>query len=335
MKRLIKFFLFEVLYPGALLLGADRMLRKRGEYKRLIIMYHGVSASEQRTLNGRHLAVKQFERQLQYLRKNFDIVSLETICESKYQKRKFVRHTIALTFDDGFVNNITTALPLLEKYNIPATFFICSASLADNNYLHPSEWLDVIGLKHGSVSINSQTFVRTGYSLVHTETGQTAYHYLNSLSYQQWNNVLTELKKRYDLSTLTSNVNREVLAVATADDVRRLGTSPVAAIGSHSHFHVNLTQLTLREVEHELQRSKSLLEQCVTKPVPSVAFPYGLYNEDTIMASRNVGYKYLIAAGDVPEKFNNDVFPRTGVLGARNYARNIVSINHAFKRFGF
>jgi len=298
-------------------------------------MYHGVSAKEQKTLNGRHLSAKQFERQLRYLQKNFDIVSLESICESKYQNKKFDRHTVALTFDDGFLNNITTALPLLETYNIPATFFICSASLADDHYLHPSEWLDIIGLHDGRVEINSEVFVRAGYGLVNITTGQNAYHYLNSLPFQQWQSALAELKTHHDQLMLTADIDPEVFKVANASDIRKLGSVDLAKIGSHSHNHVNLTKLTGAEVRYELDHSKALLEECIGKPVTSVAFPYGLYNEDTINTSREAGYVHLIAAGDVPEKFSGDVFPRTGVLGARNYARNILSINSAFKRFGF
>ena len=84
-------------------------------------MYHGVRTGQLR-INGRHITAKHFEKQLQYFKRKFSVVPLDQLCEMKFAGVVPEKHAIALTFDDGFVNNLTVALPLLEKYGLPATF---------------------------------------------------------------------------------------------------------------------------------------------------------------------------------------------------------------------
>jgi hypothetical protein len=84
-----------------------------------------------------------------------------------------------------------------------------------------------------------------------------------------------------------------------------------------------------------LTLSKSELEKLIEKPVCVLAFPYGYYHREAIELSRIAGYDFLIAGGDVKKEFEGNVFPRIGIVGAGSYARNILSINGGFRRFGF
>ena len=89
------------------------------------------------------------------------------------------------------------------------------------------------------------------------------------------------------------------------------------------------------EATLQLMLSKRLIERYSEYSIDSIAFPFGFYNEDVIRLAKEAGYRYLIGAGSVEHKFENDVFPRVGVLSATSYARNILSINKSFDRFGF
>lgn len=335
MKSFVKYLVHQVLFPQLLFFKVDVLLRNRSANRRLIIMYHGVTSKPLFQINGRHLPAQQFEQQLQYFKKNFDVVSLEEIC--RMQQENFIpkRRTIALTFDDGFLNNLQVALPLLEKYNLPATFFICSTSLLEKSYIHPSDLLDVIGYASGEAVINGQHFVKSRHHLINRETGENAYQYINSLPYREWEMVMEDLRTRYDVIKLTQRIDDEVFKVVSKETITGFADSDKATIGSHSHHHVNLARLSAEEIVEQLTTSKKILDQHAPKPVDIIAFPYGYYNDSVVSLSREAGYKYLIAAGDVEKKYSGKVFPRIGVLSAASYAYNILSINKGFRRFGF
>lgn len=70
-------------------------------------------------------------------------------------------------------------------------------------------------------------------------------------------------------------------------------------IGSHTHNHVNLTQLDTAEAELELQHSRALIMQHVRdEDCLSIAFPNGQYNDAVLEASRKVGYVYLLGTDE-------------------------------------
>jgi len=99
-----------------------------------------------------------FDKQLKYLKNNgYVAVSLEKVFA--YIKNNVIipDNTVAITFDDGFRNNYTNALPILEKYKFPATIFITVDFLRDYSgsdlYLNCSEIKNMI--KSGLISFGS------------------------------------------------------------------------------------------------------------------------------------------------------------------------------------
>src|SRR5437870_2821679 len=122
LKRLAK----KIIFKSKFKTGRHKKISSANH--RLILMYHGVSSKDLSNLNGRHLPKAQFEKQLNYFKEHFTILPLKDIIS---QKEKGDRPFISLTFDDGYENNLLRALPLLEKYNVAASFFIPGIALED------------------------------------------------------------------------------------------------------------------------------------------------------------------------------------------------------------
>ncbi len=89
-----------------------------------VLMYHSVNPKPKA---GRMLtvSVKTFQRQMRFLKEHrYNVVPLEELAALVREKKKIPRNTLAITFDDGYVDNYIYAFPILKKYNLPATVFI-------------------------------------------------------------------------------------------------------------------------------------------------------------------------------------------------------------------
>lgn len=91
-----------------------------------ILMYHSVGG------NGAHFTVAPdaFERQMRYLARTRAVVPLPELAD-RLRKGESVAGCVALTFDDGYRDNLENALPILEKYNLPATIFVITGRLGE------------------------------------------------------------------------------------------------------------------------------------------------------------------------------------------------------------
>src|SRR5215831_1714149 len=88
-----------------------------------ILLYHGVCLNDPFRFNTLFVSLNTFEAQLRLYKKYFNLISLEDFYEQRFADDRF---NICLTFDDGFANNHKYVLPLLERYEIPAAFFVTS-----------------------------------------------------------------------------------------------------------------------------------------------------------------------------------------------------------------
>ena len=96
--------------------------RATGNYPVAILFYHRVSDTHP---NDWTMGTRDFSLQLDWLQANFDIVTLEEA------QRRIVaplndRPTVAITFDDGYAENVRTAIPELLRRNLPATYFVAT-----------------------------------------------------------------------------------------------------------------------------------------------------------------------------------------------------------------
>ncbi len=85
----------------------------------IILLYHSVCEDlDFPTSAGTNVSPENFEWQIDFLNRHFEIISLEKMGKSK------IRRTAAVTFDDGYADNYLTAFSILQKYSVPVTFFL-------------------------------------------------------------------------------------------------------------------------------------------------------------------------------------------------------------------
>lgn len=86
-----------------------------------VLMYHKINDIPQ---NPNSVSTSLFEKQLQHLQKNYQIIDVDTVLDCIGNKQPFPENAVLLTFDDGYKDNLTEAYPLLKKYGFKALLFI-------------------------------------------------------------------------------------------------------------------------------------------------------------------------------------------------------------------
>jgi hypothetical protein len=158
-------------------LGLNRSYFSRARGAR-IILYHGICMKDHLRFNTLFIKRETFEAQLKLYKKYFNIISLDDFYNGRFSTDRF---TICLTFDDGFANNYKYVLPLLQQYEIPATFFITGIRDAGYDIL----WNDVLSMayQYGPEKFNFQNeeFIKEGDRMyVSSSTGQRLVDMLRS-----------------------------------------------------------------------------------------------------------------------------------------------------------
>lgn len=97
-----------------------------------VLLYHKVSPTHEDSLTIKPAAL---EKQLQYLRaRGYQTVSLREVIAFQENRGRLPEKPVMISFDDGFVNTLELACPLLKKYEYKAVFFIPSSGIGKTNF---------------------------------------------------------------------------------------------------------------------------------------------------------------------------------------------------------
>jgi peptidoglycan/xylan/chitin deacetylase (PgdA/CDA1 family) len=271
-------------------LGLDKVFYKNARGSRILI-YHGICQQDPTRFNPIFLTAKTFEAHLKLYKKHCNVVSLDDYYKGNLNDEKF---NICLTFDDGFANNYKYVLPLLEKYQMPATFFITGITNEGYDIL----WNDFLGIvsKYGpqNITYKNQQYYKGKYDLYYAADSHiTLKGKLRATGFAEKADMMKTL---YPLVLFKREErHKDYWLQMTAGQIKELATSPYATIGAHGYYHNDLTQISIEDAFNEMAQVKQYLEQLIKKPVTSLAFPYGSYNQDVVNEAKRAGYKQLLA----------------------------------------
>lgn len=97
-------------------------------YRVPILLYHSVSPVAKK---GRKISINSaaFERQMRFLKENYNVLPLETLCALRNDNKTFPKNSVAITFDNNFGNFYNYALPIIEHYKLPVTLYVIVGEL--------------------------------------------------------------------------------------------------------------------------------------------------------------------------------------------------------------
>jgi peptidoglycan/xylan/chitin deacetylase (PgdA/CDA1 family) len=135
----------------------------QGACRAPILYYHSVWRGTGQW--GFRVSTEDFEWQIRHLTENYRVVSLDRLVEC-IRRGEAVNGAAAVTFDDGYEDNYTNALPILEKYRCPATIFVVTGFVGgqiqleeEGEVLRPLSWEQMKEMgKTGLITFGAHTY---------------------------------------------------------------------------------------------------------------------------------------------------------------------------------
>lgn len=294
--------------------------------RNIILMYHGVCKSPN-PFNRRHCYLTDFERQIKYLSKCANIISVEDFFEEKFDPKL---SNVAITFDDGYLNNLEIALPILEKYGVKASIYITGLARSDEKIIW-ADFLQIIcNFRKDNFSLCGENYVIEKNQALRETDGKTLLEIIKheKPDYSFKKELYRVLSNDF---SLISEKTAEHWRLMSDDCIIKLSKSPCITIGSHGWQHNNLGKIEKTYASWELSQSKQYLENLIQKPVCEIAFPDGSYSLSTLNQCSDIGFRYMLAADYFldPDDCNHpNLRKRFGIYQIGSWSDQIVFKSH-------
>jgi peptidoglycan/xylan/chitin deacetylase (PgdA/CDA1 family) len=274
----------------------------------VILLYHRVTDLD---FDPQQLSVtpQNFENQIKFLRDNFNIITLKELI-IKIEQNRIPKNTVVITFDDGYADNFYEALPVLEKYSVPATVFVTSNVVTSqkefwwdqleflflNKDTNIPEYLDInIGGTVFSWKIGNETDARRIYKELHAILMEQPIEHINR--------IIDELNSWAEVET----VIRESHSLLSINELQILAKSDLIEIGAHTISHPRLINENHFQKEKEILQSKKNLEKIINKEVLTFSYPFGTLDDfdgDSVNIVRDGGY--IAGIANIQDKVNKN-----------------------------
>jgi peptidoglycan/xylan/chitin deacetylase (PgdA/CDA1 family) len=298
-------------------------VRRFSGSKFAILCYHRVG-TEGVPLFSR-LEPRDFEAQMQYLRKSYRLVSLGQMCR-EIANGDAVPPTVAITFDDGYRDLYTRAFPVLRKYEIPATIYLIGRCMETGE----SPWYDRIFValdQAPGVTIEVDMETPRQFALTSVAARRQA----------AWDIVcflreMSDARRREWCRAFEARMKppQDKLKDRILDwgQVRSMQASGIS-FGAHTMTHPSVARVEAANFEEELGTSRSLLEAGLDASVEDFAYPFGKSNDCLAAGDDRLarcGYRSAVTTLEGINSFGADLF---------RLNRLLIGDDHSLSLFAF
>ena len=231
----------------------------------MILMYHRIAGAWDPF--GLSVPPDTFHVQMEWVRAHASPMSLAEYVDVRRDERVPSR-AVVLTFDDGYLDNLTYAEPVLSALGLPATYFVTTATFNANRLY----WWDAL-----AAMVSGGSMPQAELSGVHAR--------LRELDVADRDAALRALAGVAPLppDSLARPMN--------AEEIRELAARPKVEIGAHTVNHLALPRQSIATQRHELMDCRRALESLIRRPVLSVSYPFGQATDETIRLVSDLGFQ--------------------------------------------
>lgn len=325
LRKIVKLILaFSTFYSGilSLYLHLKGKLFLRPDFT--ILMYHRVldaaHIGQNHLPSGMVTLESTFDKQMQYLRKNFNVIPLDALIGYLKDRKNLPPRSIIITFDDGWRDNYIFAFPILKRYDLPATIFLSTDYIGTSKIF----WFQAINFILRSRALTSQkmTHILNKFEQISLEERKALVRSsalvdpfiekLKRIKPDIQERIVREMIKESDLRTNEIGKRRWML---DWEEIEKMGEKQIS-FGSHACSHRILTHLNLADIKRELIQSKRAIEEKTERPVNCFAYPNGDYSPKIRELVKEAGYLCGCAvegAGGRQDEIDLFALPRIGI----------------------
>jgi len=272
----------------------------------MILLYHGVTDVE----FGEGQSVDGFEKQMRFLNENYQVIPYNAFTLNSPNSKQVV-----LTFDDGFKNNFLNVVPILKKYNLPATFFISNRHSENKKYL----WFAYFFALKKYFNLDGFEFRGDYYDMSLDNRARSIESIKNSLIRERpypsamYNAIDYELPALE--SFMTPYIINETVAGLNEEEIKEISDNDLFDIGVHTVDHPYLTQCKNSEIISQINGNKTFLESVSNKKIDVIGYPSGDYNSTVIKYCKEASLIYGHAVKPSYNKEKRYEYERIGIYG--------------------
>ena len=234
-----------------------------------ILIFHRVNDDRDPFLGA--TPVSEFRAQIGYLAKNFPLVTLDQVASGEFSQRH--DYCVAITFDDGYRDNLLHALPVLRELGVPATIFLATG------YIETGElpWYDQLGVAFKLSMQKRLALGDIGGPECSLDNQSDRLQALEQCS--RWLRTVdepTRLKSQCELfrALRVPQVLNLPNMMLSWDEIRRMSRQGMS-FGAHTVTHPVTATLSKARLEQEIGGSKQTIEAKLQLPVKHFAYPFG------------------------------------------------------------
>jgi peptidoglycan/xylan/chitin deacetylase (PgdA/CDA1 family) len=270
----------------------------------LILIYHRVRPQPDPMFPGEVDALR-FDEQMTLLSRHCHPMPLRAAVAG-LADRSLPPRSVAVTFDDGYADNASVALPILQRHGIPATFFI-TAGYLDGGRM----WNDSIIEAVRRATVHSLDLADLGLGTVELDSPRARGTVAEAII-----GKVKHLEPRERQARVDSLCRRATCALPgdlmmTSAQVRELADAGME-IGAHTMTHPILRSITVTEARREIDESRQRLQSITGRLVDGFAYPNGRPQDDYTERDRNLveelGFRYALATVNGSATRHSDLF---------------------------
>jgi len=261
-------------------LGTDKLLRYIHKKKLLVVAYHGVTTSTYDPPIWTQLPVNTFRRQIEFLAKNYHILSLSELTCYIDNCKPIPDGCALITLDDGLKNNYTVAYPVLKEFNVPATMFLVVDYVNTEKYFWFDELLFLLKNLNFKNSKLKNLFRDMKLDIVASDLWKQYWRlveYLKKLPKKERVHILDRFRIESDADM--NSVSHD-FGMLSWHQVQEMLESGLIEFGVHSASHEILSTLRPTEFSAEILQPQAKLSRKLNRNIVSFCYPNGRPHED-------------------------------------------------------